>query len=90
VGEDKEKQRTTVSIYGQNYTIVGYEAPTYVNDVANFVDEKMREIKRMNPYLDTTKLAVLTALNVVDDYKKLKLKYERLIEKLSEEENNDA
>lgn len=90
MGEEREKQRTTVSIYGQNYTIVGYETPTYVTDVANFVDEKMREIKRLNPYLDTTKLAVLTALNVVDDYKKLKVKYEQLIEKRDEDENNDA
>lgn len=87
MGEEREKRRTTVSINGQNYTIVGFEAPTYVTEVAKSVDEKMKEIKRLNPYLDTTRLAVLTALNVVDDYKKLKEKYERLLEKIDEEEN---
>ncbi len=36
------------------------------------VDDKMREISAMNPSLDTAKLAVLTAVNTVHDYMKLK------------------
>ncbi|RSL32993.1 cell division protein ZapA [Salibacterium salarium] len=70
--EDKEKQRTTVTIFGQPYTIVGDEPPEHVISVAEQLDQKMREFKRHNPYLDTSRLAVLTALNIVDDYMKLK------------------
>ncbi len=77
-----EKQRITVTIYGQQYTIVGRESPSYVKEVAQFVDEKMKEIKRKNSYLDTTRLAVLTSVNVVDDYMKLLKENEALREEL--------
>lgn len=81
VSKQNEKQRTTVTIYGQQYTVVGQEPPTHVKEVAQLVDQKMREIKKRNPYLDTTRLAVLTAVNVVDDYMKLLKENEVLAEK---------
>ncbi|WP_100373707.1 cell division protein ZapA [Bacillus sp. FJAT-45037] len=80
MSKKKGKQRTTVSIYGHNYTVVGQESPAHVQEVALEVDQKMREIKKRNPYLDTTRLAVLTAVNVVDEYK-------RLLRKLEEDES---
>jgi cell division protein ZapA len=46
------------------------------------VDEKMREISTKNPSLDINKLAVLTAVNAVHEYIKLKEDYERLEQKL--------
>ncbi|TSB48005.1 cell division protein ZapA [Alkalicoccobacillus porphyridii] len=67
---ENNKHRTTVSIYGQQYTVVGQEDPAHVKEVARIVNDQMREIKRRNPYLDTTRLAVLTAVNVVSEYKK--------------------
>ncbi|MDT8859450.1 cell division protein ZapA [Alkalihalobacillus sp. MEB130] len=85
MAKQKGKQRITVSIYGQQYTVVGEEPPNYVKDVAHIVDQKMREIKKMNPYLDTTRLAVLTAVNIVDDYMKLKKENEMLNEKVNED-----
>ncbi len=77
-----EKQRITVTIYGQQYTIVGRESPSYVKDIAQYVDEKMKEIKRRSPYLDTTRLAVLTSVNVVDEYMKLLKEHEVLMAEL--------
>ncbi len=57
------------------------------------VDEKMREINDANPYLDTSKLAVLTALNIVNDFLKLQNEYDDLtkeyqilLKKLAKEE----
>lgn len=75
---ETEKKRTTVDIYGQQYVIVGTESVGHVRLVASMVDDKMREISSKNPSLDTTKLAVLTAVNAVNDYIKLKQHYERL------------
>lgn len=63
-----EKNRTIVSIYGQQYTIVGQENPDQVKEVATLVDRKMRELRSKNPYLDSNKLAVLTAVNIGNDY----------------------
>ena len=74
-----EKNRTTVGIYGQQYTIIGTESTSHIREVASIVDAKMREIRSNNPSLDTSKLAVLTAVNTVNEYLKLKEQYELLI-----------
>ncbi len=50
--------------------------------VASMVDDKMREISSRNPTLDTTKIAVLTAVNSVHDYLKLKEQVEQMDEQL--------
>jgi cell division protein ZapA len=75
---EEQRNRTNVDIYGQQYTIVGTESTSQIRFVCSKVDDKMREIKSMNPSLDTGKLAVLTAVNAVNDYIKLKEKFEEL------------
>jgi cell division protein ZapA len=67
---DTKKIRTTVDIYGQQYTIVGTESTSHIRLITSMVDDKMREISSMNPSLDINKLAVLTAVNAVNDYLK--------------------
>nr|WP_187442472.1 cell division protein ZapA [Sutcliffiella horikoshii] len=74
----EQKTRTTVDIYGQQYSIVGTESISHIRLVASIVDEKMREINSKNSHLDISKLAVLTAVNVVHDYIKLKDDYDML------------
>lgn len=80
---DGEKTRIAVDIYGQTYTIVGSETSSHVRLVASMVDERMREISTRNPYLDSSKIAVLTAVNSVHDYLKLKERIELLEEELN-------
>jgi cell division protein ZapA len=75
---DTKKTRTTVDIYGQQYTIVGTESTSHTRLIASLVDDKMREISSMNPSLDINKLAVLTAVNAVNDYLKIKDRAEKL------------
>ncbi|WP_071395976.1 cell division protein ZapA [Bacillus tuaregi] len=77
-----QKNRITVDIYGVQYVIIGPESPSHIRQVASLVDEKMREINSMNPSLGTNKLAVLTAINAVNDYLHLVEKVERLEEEL--------
>jgi cell division protein ZapA len=84
---EQQKTRVTVDIYGQQYTIVGTESSSHIRLVASIVDDKMREISEKNPTLDTSKLAVLTAVNIVHDYLKLKEEYDRLLQKLQKEED---
>lgn len=73
-----DKNRVNVDIYGQQYTIVGDESTFHLRQVARSVDDKMREISQKNPNLDTTKLAVLTAVNAMHEYYKLLEKIEGL------------
>jgi cell division protein ZapA len=87
-----DKTRTTVDIYGRSYKIVGEEQAHHVRMVASLVDHKMREIHESNRSLDTTKLAVLTAVNTMNDYLKLRDDYAELlslIKQKEEQEKND-
>lgn len=87
LSEQQKRTKTTVDIYGQQYSIVGSESTSHIRMVASIVDEKMREISVKNPYLDINKLAVLTAVNVVNDYLKLKEDYENLEEQVKKEKD---
>ncbi|MFJ7511262.1 cell division protein ZapA [Peribacillus simplex] len=84
---DDKRNKTTVDIYGQPYTIVGTESASHMRLVASMVDEKMREIRMKNPYLETSKLAVLTAVNTVHEYIKLKDELDQLQLELKREKD---
>ncbi len=73
-----KKTRIAVKIYHENYTLVGQEDEAHLRLIADSVDEKIRAIASKNPGLDTTRKAVLTACNIMDDYIKLKEKCDRL------------
>jgi len=88
LSQQSPKTRTTVDIYGQQYSIVGSESTSHIRLVASMVDDKMRDISSKNPSLDINKLAVLTAVNVVHDYLKLKDEHEKLERLLSQHEKN--
>lgn len=80
-----ERNKVTVTINKRTYTIVGKESREHVELIARLVDEKMMEIYDSNKHLDSTKLAVLTAINTMNEYLKLKKEYEELLTLLEEE-----
>ncbi|GGA86268.1 cell division protein ZapA [Ornithinibacillus halotolerans] len=81
----QEKTRVTVEIRNRSYTIVGNEDASHVKLVASLVDQKMREIHEMNPSLDTASLAVLTAINTMNDHLILKEEYATLLGSIKRE-----
>ena len=56
-----------VEIHGQQYPIRSSLDPTYVAELAAFVDMKMRAASRETTAGDTLKVAVLAALNIADE-----------------------
>lgn len=82
-----DKERIKVEIHNKTYTVVGSEPKSHVRLVANLVDQKMDEIQTANPYLDTSSLAVLTAVNTMNDYLKLKEEYAALLGSLRKKED---
>lgn len=80
--ENQEKNKISVEIYGHTYKMVGSESIGHMRLVASIVDDRMREMNVHNPSLDSTKLAVLTAVNTVHDYLLLKEQIEQLEEEL--------
>ncbi len=64
-GEDD--RAIAVTIFGQTYHLRGSEDGTYLSELANVVDLKMREVVAATGTADTVKIAILAALNIVDD-----------------------
>ncbi len=65
-----EKIKTVVSIGGKDYTICGLESPEYIHRVASRVNQKMTEVKLKNNGLNNVQIAMLTSINLADDYLK--------------------
>ncbi|GAB4075027.1 cell division protein ZapA [Barrientosiimonas marina] len=82
-----DKTRVTVEIYNRNYTIAGKEDASHVRLIANQVDQKMREIHEVNQQLTMAELAVLTAVNTMSDYMRLKEEYAKLLGSQHEKED---
>ena len=59
--------QTTVEIFGRRFELRATEASERVEELARFVDRRMRELAEVSPHVDTSKLAVLTALNIADE-----------------------
>jgi cell division protein ZapA len=61
-----------VKIYEQTYTVAGDLEPAYVEELAQYVDAKMREIARATNLVDSVKVAVLAALSIADELQTLR------------------
>jgi len=62
----------TVEIGGQRYPIRSALDPTYVTELAAYVDEKVRAASEAAPASDMLGLAVLAALNIADECHRLR------------------
>ena len=56
-----------VEVHGQRYPIRTTLDPSYVQDLAAYVDRKMSLATEASPSSDMLGLAVLTALNIADE-----------------------
>ena len=63
-----ESNRVSVKIYGQEYVIAGEKSREHIIKVADYVDTKMHEIAMAVNGGPVSALAVLSAVNVADEY----------------------
>lgn len=77
--QTNESNKIKAVIYGQDYQIKGKAPIEHLRLVAMLVDHKMKEIGEGNPRLDLNRVAVLAAVNVADEYLKLRQEYEELL-----------
>ena len=63
------KNKVTVSIAGQEYTLVGVEEEFYVRKIAAYVDAQVREVSDGNR-MSLVDGAILAAVNIADQYHK--------------------
>jgi cell division protein ZapA len=78
------KNEVQVQIFGTGYTIRGEEDQEYIQKVAAYVDQKMREINEKLPVASLAKVAVLASLNLADELFRERSARQRLAESVSE------
>ena len=88
--------RATVEIFGQRLGLRADGDSARLQEIARFVDSRMREVADRSSSVDTVKIAVLTALNIADELyqeretdqdvrqKRLEKQAERLVVKVEE------
>ena len=86
MADDKSKQpveRVVVEIYGNSYPLKT-DDPQTMKKLAAAVDKKMKAMSRSVRSFDDRKIAVLTALQIAEEYYQLKKDYDELIDLLDE------
>lgn len=82
--------KVSVNIFGHEYTITGGQSTEQILQVASWVDQKMKEIdEAVGNSFSTTSLAVLSAVNVANDYFQQKKEIEEA-NKLAYQKGEDA
>jgi cell division protein ZapA len=82
-------ERANVKIYGQDYTISGDKEHEYIERVAAYVDDKMKQVSSVLPSGSVSELAALAAVNITDEL----FSKESLVEEVkirNEQLENDA
>jgi len=69
-----------VEILGRIYHIRSKDNQTYIQNLAKMVHDRMVEVEKATQTVDSARIAVLTALNLADEYCKLKAEIERRLE----------
>ncbi len=67
-----------IDIFDQSYQIRGAIDASYVRELANYVDKKMREIADASQTVDSLKVAVMAAVNIADELFQEREKAQRL------------
>ena len=79
-----EKNKVIVEIFGETYPLKSDEPADYVRRLAKLVDDNMRDVAKKTRSFSGTKIGVLAALQIADEYYKLKKDYDELLALLEE------
>ena len=83
---DKELEASPtikVEIYDQAYTVRSDGDPEYLKQLAEYVDQRMREISSGTLTVDSRKVAILAALYIADELHQLRRQHEQADEQLA-------
>jgi cell division protein ZapA len=66
-GVRRERENVKIEIYDQIYTVSSGQSDKYLQELAAYVDSKMREVAEATHIVDSVKVAVLASLNIADE-----------------------
>ena len=72
-----------VEMYDQAYTVRSDGDPEYLKQLAEYVDQRMREISSGTLTVDSRKVAILAALYIADELHQLRKSHEQNDEQLA-------
>ena len=78
------KKALDVEILGQKFTISSDAEEGYMLKVADYVDGKMQELMRASKPVAKSNVAMLAALNIADEYHRLKDAHEAILTRLDQ------
>jgi cell division protein ZapA (FtsZ GTPase activity inhibitor) len=78
------KKALDVEILGQKITISSEAEEGYMIKVADYVDGKMQELMRSSKPVAKSNVAMLAALNIADEYHRLKDTHEAILTRLDQ------
>ena len=78
------KRSLNVEILGQSFTISSDAEESYILRVASYVNEKMQELSRASKPAAKSNVAMLTALNIADEYYRLKEAHEAMVKRVNQ------
>jgi cell division protein ZapA len=64
---EEKKQSVKVNIFGEDYPIKGDAESFYIQEVAKYVDQKMKEVSERLSNKLPLRVAVLAAMNITDE-----------------------
>lgn len=87
IGSNRNKneppQSIRVEIYNQTYSIRSDGDSEYIMRLADFVDQRMRDIAQGTLTVDSLKVAILAALHIADELHRLKTVHESVDQQLA-------
>jgi cell division protein ZapA len=78
------KKSLDVEILGQKFTISSEAEEGYMLKVADYVNDKMQELVRSSKPVAKANIAMLAALNIADEYHRLKDTHETMLSRLNQ------
>ena len=78
------KKALDVEILGQKFTISSDAEESYMLRVAGYVDGKMQELMQAAKPVAKANVAMLAALNIADEYHRLKDTHEAILHRLDQ------
>ncbi len=73
-----------IHILGQKYTIKGDESEEYIQRLAGYVQDKIKEVYNNSPNISPLKASILAAITIADELHKLKNEQESLTKSIEE------
>ncbi len=62
---------------GQKFVVRSESSEEYINEVAQYVDQKMNEVVKSSNAVASLNVAILAAMNIADEFMKYKMQKEK-------------